>query len=171
MGFYEVKAEEMVFNPFTKIGKDWMLITAGSQDKFNTMTASWGGFGVFWGKNTATIYVRPQRYTKEFIDSNDCFTLSFFDNQYRQALSLCGTVSGRDRNKVEEAKLTPYFVDGTTAFSEASMILVCKKLYHDSMDETHMDAPEHDSKWYPEKDYHTFYIAEVQKILVSDSGK
>ena len=71
MGFREVPIESIEFNPFAKIGKQWMLVTAGDQEKFNTMTASWGGAGVMWGKNAVTVYIRPQRYTKEFIDAKE----------------------------------------------------------------------------------------------------
>ncbi len=78
MSFQEVSIEELQMNPFTKIGKEWMLITAGNEEKHNTMTASWGGVGVLWGKNVVTAYIRPQRYTKEFVDAQDVFTLSFF---------------------------------------------------------------------------------------------
>ena len=67
MAFKEVKIEELSFNPFTKISKEWMLITAGDEEKHNTMTASWGGVGIMWGMNVATAYIRPQRYTKEFV--------------------------------------------------------------------------------------------------------
>lgn len=166
MSFKEVKAEELKFNPFTKIGHEWLLITAGSQEKFNTMTASWGGVGVFWGKNSVTTYIRPQRYTKEFIDANDTFTIAFFDEKYRKALNICGTVSGRDVNKVEQAGLTPYAVDGTMAFEEANMIIVCKKLYHGNMSPDNFENKENDAKWYPQKDYHTMYISEIVKVLV-----
>ncbi|MCC0650118.1 flavin reductase [Clostridioides sp. ZZV15-6598] len=168
MGFKEVKIEELQFNPFTKIGKEWLLITAGNSDKFNTMTASWGGVGVYWSKNVVTTYIRPQRYTKEFVDNNDAFTIAFFDEKYREALNICGTISGRDINKVEKAELTPYFVDDTVAFEEANMILVCKKLYHDTMPPENFDAKENDEKWYPNKDYHTMYISEVVKVLIKE---
>ena len=77
MAFQEVKIEDLSFNPFTKIGKEWLLITAGDEKKHNTMTASWGGVGVLWGKNVVTTYIRPQRYTKEFVDAQDVFTITF----------------------------------------------------------------------------------------------
>ena len=86
MALKEVKIEDLTFNPFTKIGKEWMLITAGDEKKSNTMTASWGGVGIMWGKNVATAYIRPQRYTKEFVDAEDMYTLSFFKEEYRKAL-------------------------------------------------------------------------------------
>lgn len=168
MNFKEIKPEELQFNPFKKIGKEWMLITAGEKEKFNTMTASWGGVGVIWGKNVVTAYIRPQRYTKEFVDELDTFTISFYDEEYRSALNICGSISGRDTQKAEKAGLTPCFTDGTVAFEEANMIIVCKKLYHDTMPAENFDDKENDKKWYPEKDYHTMYIAEIVKILIKE---
>lgn len=168
MGFKEVSVEELQFNPFTKIGKEWMLVTAGDEEKHNTMTASWGGVGVMWGKNVVSVYIRPQRYTKEFVDTKDIFTLSFYDETYRKALSICGSKSGRDCDKEAEAGLTPYYIEGTTAFEEANMILVCKKQYHQEMSAEHFDVSENDVKWYPEKDYHIMYMAEIEKVLIKE---
>ena len=168
MGFREVSAEELQFNPFTKIGKEWMLVTAGDEEKHNTMTASWGGRGIMWGKNVVSVYIRPQRYTKEFVDANELFTLSFYDESYRKALNICGSKSGKDCDKEAEAGLTPYYTDGTTAFEEANMILVCKKQYHQDMSSEHFDEKENDSRCYPGKDYHTMYMAEILKVLVKE---
>ena len=167
MSFKEVKPEELTMNPFTKIGKEWLLITAGNE-KCNTMTASWGAMGVMWGKNAVTVYIRPQRYTKEFVDREETFTISVLGEQYRKALSYCGKVTGKDMDKITEAGLTPYFTDGTTGIEEADMIMVCKKMYHDTIKPECFDETENDSKWYPEKDYHTMYIAEIQKVLVRE---
>lgn len=166
MEFKEIKVEELQFNPFNKIGNEWLLITAGDNEKFNTMTASWGGVGVLWQENVVTTYIRPGRYTKEFVDANDKFTIAFFNAEYRGALNICGTVSGRDEDKVKKAGLTPYFIDGTVAFEEASMFLVCKKMYHDTIKPDLFDSTEDIEKWYPEKDYHTMYISKILKILV-----
>lgn len=166
--FKEVKIEELNFNPFSKIGKEWMLITAGDENKYNTMTASWGGVGVFWGKNVVTAYIRPQRYTKEFVDDKTTFTIAFFNEEYRRALSICGSVSGRDKDKIKEAGLTPYFIDETVAFEEANMILECKKLYHGELPAENFDDREADGKFYPNKDYHVMYIAEILKVLIRD---
>lgn len=166
MAFKEIAVEELSFNPFTKIGKEWMLITAGDEKKHNTMTASWGGVGIMWGKNVVTAYIRPQRYTREFVDGNEIFTLSFYKEDYRKALSICGTKSGRGCDKEMEAGLTPYYVDGTTAFEEADMILICKKQYCQEMLPECFIVKENDEKWYPHKDYHFMYIAEIQKVLV-----
>ena len=147
-------------NPFKMIGKDWLLITAGTEEKYNTMTASWGEVGVLWNKNVATIYIRPQRYTKEFVDSNDTFTLSVLLEEYRSALQFCGTKSGRDYDKAKETGLTPIEVDGTVAFSQARLVLVCKKLYEDVIKPENFIDKSIESN-YPIKDYHTMYIAEI----------
>ena len=165
MSFREVKPEELTMNPFTKIGKEWLLITAGNEEKCNTMTASWGAMGVMWGKNAVTVYIRPQRYTKEFVDREETFTISVLGEDYRKALNYCGTVSGKGIDKITEAGLTPYFVDGTAGIQE---IMVCKKMYHDTIKPECFDETENDTKWYPQKDYHTMYIAEIQKVLVRE---
>lgn len=167
MAFQEAAIESLSFNPFKKIGKEWLLITAGDEEKSNTMTASWGGVGIMWGKNVATVYIRPTRYTKEFVDSADRLTLSFLSEDYREALGICGKISGRDvEDKWEAAGLHPYAVDGTTAVEEADMIFVCKKQYHQEMKPECFDVMENDEKWYPQKDYHTMYIVEIEKVLV-----
>ena len=168
MSFREVKPEELTMNPFTKIGKEWLLITAGNEEECNTMTASWGAIGVMWGKNAVTVYIRPQRYTKEFVDREETFTISVLGEDYRKALNYCGTVSGKGIDKITEAELTPYFVDGTAGIQEADMIMVCKKMYHDTIKPECFDESENDTKWYPQKDYHTMYIAEIQKVLVRE---
>ncbi|MCI8292609.1 MAG: flavin reductase family protein [Hespellia sp.] len=168
MAFKEIAIEELKLNPFTKIDKEWMLVTAGNEEKHNTMTASWGAMGIMWNKNIVTVYIRPQRYTKEFVDAQDTFTISFYGEEYRKALNVCGTKSGRDCDKEAEAGLTPFYVDGTTAFEEADLIMVCKKQYHQEMLPECFDEPENDGKYYPEKDYHVMYMAEVTKVLVKE---
>ena len=166
MEFKEIQVSEMNFNPFDKISKQWMLVTAGDEESSNTMTASWGGVGIMWGKPVATVYIRPQGYTKEFADKNEYFTLSFLPEEYRKALNVCGSVSGRNvEDKWQEAGLHPVKIDGTTAVEEAEEIFVCRKLYAQEMlPECFIDS-ECDTKWYPDKDYHTMYIAEVVKVL------
>ena len=100
MAFKEIAIDELSFNPFDKIAKQWMLITAGNKEGSNTMTASWGGLGIMWGKKVATAYIRPQRYTKEFVDRAEIFTLSFLPETERKALNICGSISGREvKNK------------------------------------------------------------------------
>ena len=168
MKFEKIDKTKENINPFQRIGQDWMLISAEREGKVNTMTASWGMMGVFWGKNVVTVGIRPQRFTKEFVDANDTFTISFFDESYRKALNICGSVSGRDKDKIKEAGLTPYFVDGTAAFEEANLILVCKKMYHGDILPENFEDETIDTKWYPQKDYHTMYISEILKVLVKE---
>ena len=164
----EIKPEELTKNPFHMIGKEWMLVTAEKDGKVNTMTASWGGVGIMWGKPVAYVFIRPQRYTKEFVDREDTFTISVLGKDYRKALNYCGTVSGKGSDKIKDAGLTPYYTDGPAGIEEADMIMVCRKMYHDEIKPECFDAPENDVKWYPEKDYHTMYIAEVLKVLVRE---
>ena len=168
MGWREIKPEEWKVNPFTAIGKEWMLITAGEKENCNTMTASWGGMGVIWGKPSVTVYIRQSRYTKEFVDRGECFSITFFDEKYRNALNICGTVSGRDRDKISEAGLTPCNVEQTAAFEEAKVIVLCKRQFHQVMSPDGFDVKENDSKWYADRDYHTMYIGSIEKILVKE---
>lgn len=168
MAFKEIKIEELSFNPFVKIGKEWMLVTAGDEQGHNTMTASWGALGIMWGKEVATAYIRPQRYTKEFVDRSEMYTLSFFGEEHRAALNFCGTKSGRDFDKDKETGLTPFYVDGTTAYEEAELVLVCRKLYSQPMGPEFFTEDWIDGKWYAEKDYHVMYMGEIVKVLVKE---
>lgn len=161
--FKEIPIESLQINPFTLIGKEWALITAGNETEYNTMTASWGHMGVIWNKNVITVYVRPQRYTNEFMQKFDHFTLSFYPEKYKDALTFCGRHSGRHVNKAKEAHLNPIFEENVTYFSEAKLVFVCKKIYEDRIDPTHFLQEDIHSK-YPEKDYHIVYMGEVEKV-------
>ena len=166
MAFKEVKIEELSFNPFTKISKEWMLITAGDEEKHNTMTASWGGVGIMWGMNVATAYIRPQRYTFAFMENGDRYTMSFFDEKYRDALKFCGSKSGKDYDKVKETGLTPAFTEnGSVYFEEAKLVLECKKMYAQSLNAESITDRESVDKWY-DNDFHKMYISEITKVLV-----
>ena len=163
--FEKIDPKALDQNVFSLIGDQWMLITAGTKDQCNTMTASWGGLGVLWGKPVATVYIRPQRYTLEFVEREDTFTLCFFGGEYRKALALCGSKSGRDVDKVKECGFTVATAEGAPYFEEADLVLVCKKSYWQDMDPTHFLDGEIDSKWYPEKDYHRIFIGEILEVL------
>ncbi len=168
MSIREISAEELKENTFDMIGKKWMLVTAGNKDKVNTMTASWGGLGVMWGKNVAFIVIRPTRYTKEFIDREETLSLSFYGEEYKKTLSYLGTVSGRDEDKISNAGLTVGFEEETPYFREASVVMKVKKLYAQELNPGCMLDASIDDKWYPAKDYHTMYICEVEKVLVKE---
>lgn len=163
--FEKINPKALDQNVFSLIGDQWMLITAGTKDQCNTMTASWGGLGVLWGKPVATVYIRPQRYTLEFVEREDTFTLCFFGEAYRKALALCGSKSGRDVDKVKECGFTVATTEGAPYFEEADLVLVCKKAYWQDMDPTHFLDDEIDNKWYPEKDYHRIFIGEILEVL------
>ena len=166
--FIEIQPENFDQSPFKLIGKDWMLVTAEYSEKVNTMTASWGGFGVMWFKNVAYIVIRPQRYTKEFIDNSDNFSLTFFDESFKKYLNYLGTVSGRDEDKIKKLNLTVSYIDKTPDFEEANMVILCKKLYAQEFNPECFIDKKLNEKCYPNKDHHTLYIAEVTKILIKD---
>ena len=105
MKFEKIDVTKANVNPFQRIGQDWMLISAKKEGKVNTMTASWGMMGVFWGKNVVTVGIRPQRFTKEFVDAGDTFTLTFFDGERKQEMGYLGKVSGRDEDKFAKADI------------------------------------------------------------------
>lgn len=161
--FKEISVSE-IGNAFDLIGKDWMLISAADGDRVNTMTASWGSMGVLWNKDVCTVYIRPQRYTYEFVEKSDMLTLSFFNEKYRDALSLCGRVSGRDCDKMKMAGLTSAFVDKAPVICEADMVLICRKLYSDDLRAERFVSQEPLVN-YKNGDFHRFYVCEIQKVL------
>lgn len=142
-----------------------MLLTAEKEGKANTMTASWGGLGVMWGKNVSYTVIRPQRYTKEFIENSDTFSISFFEAAYKKHLSYLGAVSGKSEDKIQKSGLTLMHIDNTPTFEEASIVIVCRKLYAQDFKPEFFIEKANDEKWYPNKDYHKLYISEVVKIL------
>ena len=161
----KIDVKSLQDNVFSLIGDRWMLITAGTAERCNTMTASWGGLGVIWGAPAATCYIRPQRYTKEFVDREEYFTLAFFPEEYRKQLSLCGSKSGRDVDKVKECGFTVKTAAcGAPYFEEAELVLVCRKRFAQEMDPNNMPQ-EIREKWYPQQDYHTLYIGEIVEVL------
>lgn len=160
MSLKQIEANTLTFNPFEKLSKQWALVSAGSLDKFNMMTVSWGAVGVIWGKPSATVYIRHSRYTKEFVDAGDTFVLTFLKDGHRDALNTLGSKSGRDMDKMQGSGLTPAVVDGVT-FDEAELVLVCRKRYVQDMPPENFLYQETLDKWYGDKDYHTMYIGEI----------
>lgn len=165
--FNEIAPEALRDNVFRLIGRDWMLVTAGSVDNCNMMTASWGGLGILWHKPVAFIFIRPQRYTDEFVRREDYVSLCFFEEDYREVLNLCGTKSGRDIDKVKETGLTPREGrNGGVWFDEAKLVLECRKLYAGAIEEAAFVDRALISENYPTADFHHLYIAEVAACLV-----
>ncbi len=168
--FSSISPYQLSDNPFTLIDKDWLLITAGDMAQHNTMTASWGGVGIIWNKPVATVYIRPQRYTKQFVDHCEYFTLSALPSEMRDVLTYCGRMSGKDVDKDKECGLTPFLCDEnnpqSVGYEQAKLILVCRKLYAQTLTEESFIYPEIAQKNYPTKDYHEMYIAEIVDVLV-----
>ena len=160
---YPIDLLEM--NPFTKIGKDWALVTAGNKNKCNTMTVSWGGVGVLWNKNVVYIFVRDSRYTKEFLDNGEFFSLSFFDEKYRNALSYCGAHSGRNENKFEKAGLTPAFRHSIPYPDEANLVLLCHKVAAVPVNQDTFTDRSISSAFYADGDIHTMYVGEIIEAM------
>lgn len=165
MAFQEIDVTKLELNPFQLIGKDWALITAGTAEKFNTMTVSWGNMGVMWNKNIVTAFIRPQRYTHEFLEALDTFTVSFYGEEMRSALTFCGKMSGRDVDKIAKTDLKPV-VDGEHIyFEQAKLVFLCKKIYRDRIRPEGFLADYIDGS-YPEKDYHDIYMGEIRKAYI-----
>lgn len=166
MNFLTINPKELNDNIFKLWDNDWTLITAGVSVNFNTMTASWGGLGILWNKPVATIFVRPQRYTYEFTEKSDIFTLSFFEEKYRKTLQLCGTKSGREIDKMNGIGLTHFSTEnGGIAFEEARLILECRKVYFGDLKKENFVMQEVAKKNYPIDDFHRFYIGEITNVL------
>lgn len=160
----EISPLNLPKSAFEMIGKDWMLLTAGDEEKYNTMTASWGGLGVLWNKNVVFAFVRPQRFTFDFMNNSDYFSCSFFKEEYRNALAYCGKYSGRDVDKAKECNLTPEFSEDAPYFEEADTVIVCKKLYVQHMDENCI-IDESIKANYNGDDYHYVFVGEIVKVL------
>lgn len=133
MNFEKTDIYSLNFNPYKLIGRDWFLVTSGNKSSYNTMTASWGQTGILWNKPVFTTVIRSNRKTYELMEKNEFFTISFFSEQYRDALSFCGSHSGRDVDKAKETGLTLCELEDCAAFEEAYMVLVCKRIYDREM--------------------------------------
>ena len=166
MEYRKIEPAEISGNPFSMIGGQWALVTAKKKDEsVNTMTVSWGSMGVLWGKNVVQIYLRPQRYTKEFVDESGRFTLSFYGPDQKKALGYLGKVSGRDEDKIKAVGFAVRDFDGAPAFEQAGLVLVCRNLYAQNLDPAcFAPGADCDAAWYPQKDYHTMYVAEIEAV-------
>ena len=156
--------KDFITKSFNIFDKEWALVTAGTTDNYNTMTISWGGLGTIWNKPVATVYVKPIRYTHSFLDSNEYFTVSFYDEKYRKDLGVLGTLSGRDGDKVAKTALTPVTVGESISFKEAKITLLCKKIYRQDLITDTMPQEAID-KYYIDEAPHTMFIGEVVDII------
>ena len=167
--FKEIDPTQLSENFFQAIGTQWMLITAGDHVRQNTMTASWGGVGVMWNRPIAIAVIRPQRFTYEFTESCESFRLSFLGEEYRKALSYCGTHSGRDEDKIANAGLLVAFTDeDVPAIAQAELVLECRKLYTDMMKAENFLDKSIIERWYAEADYHKIYFLEITHAYLKE---
>lgn len=168
----KIEVSELNDNVFTTIGKEWMLVTAGTKDKFNMMTASWGCLGWLWNKPVAVMFVRPERYTHEFIESQDCVNLVFLgqSEKARQAYAFCGAKSGRDHDKARECGLTPCSTEnGSVSFEEARLTLECRKIYKTQIRPEEM-TDKTIEQWYggAKGGLHDVYVMEITSVSVAE---
>ncbi|MCQ2611222.1 MAG: flavin reductase [Treponema sp.] len=158
--FVKTDLYDLNFNVFQEINKNWTLVAAkNSQGKSNALTASWGAMGEIWGTEAATVYIRHSRYTKQFIDDSQYFTISLF-NGHKDALGVMGSKSGKNCDKVKEAGLTPAEVEGQPTFEEASGVLICKKIFNTDIKMQDM-SDELKNQFYKDGDIHTMYIGQI----------
>lgn len=162
--FKRINPREIEGNLIKAIADEWMLISAGDEDGYNMMTASWGFAGEMWGSDSVIAMIRPQRYTMEFVENYDYFTLSFYGDN-KEIHKVCGSRSGRDVNKTKLTGLTPVFSDDTVYFEEARLVLICKKQYVQRLEENCFIQKE-PLKWYENKDYHYMIIGKIEKVLI-----
>lgn len=167
--FEEIEFTQVRDNAVDLLKNQWGLVTAGTQDAFNTMTVSWGAVGELWGKDMVSVYIRPQRYTEEFLNAQSHFTLSFYPKDMKQKIhSVCGSKSGRDVDKVKETGLTPVFDEDAPYFEQARLVLVCRKVAKSRFEPESFIDSEMIEKWYDNGDYHYIYYAEIEKVLISE---
>ncbi len=162
--FTEISASELS-DVHNLIGKEWMLITAQDGEGANAMTASWGALGELWGKHVAFCFIRPQRYTFGLAEGCERMSLAFLGEDYRDALKICGTRSGRDSDKISDAGLSVSVYDGVPIINEAHTVVIGKKLYADDIKKdcfSELSMLEH----YKQNDFHRMYILEIQKVLI-----
>ncbi len=163
-----IPADKFIVNNVDLWSNKWLLLTSGDFEKkvFNTMTVGWGSLGVMWNKPFAQVVVRPTRYTHQFMDEYQTFTLCAFPEMYRRALKLMGSKSGRDGDKYAKSGLTPIAAStvAAPAFAEAELIIECQKIYWDDFKPEHFLARQIYAN-YPLKDYHRIYFGEIVAIL------
>ena len=156
----------MEFNTeiFGLFKKRWGLVTVGDEKKFNTMTVSWGGLGTIWGRPVATVYVRTSRYTHEFMDNYEYFTVSFYSEDKKKILGVLGSKSGKDIDKMHDSGLTPVKAGESMTFKEAQTTIVCKKLFKQRVELSNIpqDIVE---QYYSTDAPHDMYIGEVVAII------
>lgn len=176
MAFKEVAIKNLAFSPVKLIGDDWLVLSSGNEEAYNAMTIAWGSFGTMWNKKdydghlpTMTCFVRPQRYTNEFMLNNNYFSVCKLKDENKEMHNVIGVKSGRDLDKIKEVGLTPIFADNTIYYEEAELVVICKKLYTEQLKEECFNEKEIVDLCYPQKDFHYMYIGQIEKVLIREN--
>ncbi|MBQ8144758.1 MAG: flavin reductase [Butyricicoccus sp.] len=165
----KIELSELSFDALTKTGRDLAVLAAGVPEDFNMMTIGWATYGTLWREPVATVYVRHSRYTLEFTEKNDCFSITFLKPGHEKILgTTLGSKSGRDIDKMHESGLTPVFVDGVPCFEEAALTLICQKVYRGEITEDQFLDRKPFEQFYADGDMHTFYVGRVLAAYVAD---
>lgn len=170
MGFYDIEPTGLALRSFYVLDKEWALLSAGSAEHCNAMTVSWGTMGTLWNLPVTTVYARPQRYTREFLDNSAHYTLSFFGGRQMEALGYLGAHSGRDGDKMAQTGLS-FAVDdrfGAPFAQQAQLVMVCRKLYCDDLKADRFADPSIIEADYPEGDFHRQYVGEVVRVMLNE---
>jgi flavin reductase (DIM6/NTAB) family NADH-FMN oxidoreductase RutF len=169
VSFKKIDPQDLDGKVIKTISEDWLLLTAGKENDFNMMTCSWGMLGNLWNEPVCMIFVRPQRYTYEFMEKNDYFTICVFDTIHRDILTFCGSKSGRDYDKVKETGLKPLYTEhGSVYYEQARLVIECQKIYADKFEATNFIDTTIMNKVYPEKDYHKMYVGKIINVMVKE---
>lgn len=168
MRYKKIDPALLTAKPFTMFDKDWALLSAGNEEKCNSMIVSWGAAGTLWGRPCAFAFVRPQRYTFEFMEREELFTLSFYSPDQHPAIAPFGSKSGRDCDKYDLTGISPVPVDGTVFTEGAKSVLVCRKIAKQDIDPSGFLDPTIAPDCYPANDYHRLYVGEIVAVLVPE---
>ena len=165
----KIEAKDMNY-PVFNLKNDWLMLSAAKKDgTANGMTCSWGGMGVLWGKDVVFIFVRRSRYTMEFMDEAETFSLSWFDDPGHKLLGYFGKASGRDEDKIAKAGLTMTLESGAPVYAEATRTILCRKLFKQEMSEASFIDRESWEKWYADGNVHDMFVGEI--LSVEEKGE
>lgn len=167
MSFKQTDIRQIRKNAVEMIGDEWALVNSFADGVVNTMTVSWGGMGELWGKDVVFIFIRPQRYTYELLEKSDMFSMSFFGGDFKEELTVCGRVSGRDTDKFSRTGLTVTELDGVPCVEQAKVNIVCRKIaFQDMKPDGFLDAGIASN--YAVGDYHRIYVGEIVKVYTEE---
>lgn len=168
MSIHEVSIEDFEFNPFTLFAKEWALVTARKGEAVNTMTIGYGKLGTLWNRSVVTVYSRPQRYTTEFLNESDYFSVTVLPEGYKKQLVYLGNVSGKDEDKIAKSGLTVEYKDGIPYFKEAKLVIFAKKIYQTDIQENEILDKDIVTSRYQDKDFHRIYVGQVISIYAEE---